>query len=66
MDFGTIRSRLNKQNFNHYQTIEDFVSDVKLVFANCATFNPVSLCIDLYQHISLFKAVNKQILLLYF
>ena len=42
MDLGTIRSQLSKTHFNHYQTIEEFVADVQLVFTNCATFNPVS------------------------
>jgi hypothetical protein len=40
MDLGKIRSKLNRTHVNHYQMVEDFVSDIQLVFANCATFNP--------------------------
>jgi len=47
MDLGTVRTRLNKAHFNHYQSVEEFVADVQLVFTNCATFNPVS-CTTLY------------------
>jgi len=47
MDLGTIRSRLNKQHFNHYQSVEEFVGDVQLVFTNCDTFNPVRYNINL-------------------
>jgi len=41
MDLGTVRSRLSKTHFNHYQIVEEFVADVNLIFTNCATFNPV-------------------------
>ena len=42
MDLGTVRSRLTRTHFNHYQSVEEFVADVELIFTNCATFNPVS------------------------
>jgi len=45
MDLATIRSRLSRVHFNHYQIIEEFVADVQLIFSNCATFNPVC-CAD--------------------
>jgi len=41
MDLSTVRSRLSKSHFNHYQTVEEFVSDLQLIFTNCDTFNPV-------------------------
>jgi len=41
MDLGTVRSRLSRAHFNHYQTVEEFVSDIQLIFTNCDTFNPV-------------------------
>ncbi|XP_046546043.1 E3 ubiquitin-protein ligase TRIM33-like isoform X1 [Haliotis rubra] len=39
MDFTTIKCKLSRQHFNHYNCIEDFLADVKLVFLNCATYN---------------------------
>ena len=42
IDFSKIKVKLQRQNFNHYDTIEDFIADVKLVFQNCATYNSVS------------------------
>jgi len=42
MDLGTVRSRLSKTHFNHYQSVEEFVADIQLIFTNCDTFNPVS------------------------
>ena len=41
MDFGTIKMKLRPGHFNHYNKIEDFLSDIRLVFRNCAKFNPV-------------------------
>ena len=40
-----MRSRLSKTHFSHYQSVEEFVADVQLIFTNCAMFNPVS-CIS--------------------
>jgi len=44
MDLGTVRSHLSRAHFNHYQSVEEFVADIHLVFTNCDTFNPVSCC----------------------
>ncbi|XP_062605177.1 nucleosome-remodeling factor subunit BPTF-like isoform X2 [Saccostrea cucullata] len=41
IDFSKIRSKLQRQNLNHYNTVEEFLSDCKLVFKNCATYNSV-------------------------
>lgn len=40
MDFKTIRIKLVKNHFDKYQTVENFIKDVLLVFSNCATYNP--------------------------
>jgi len=37
MDLSTIKKKLEK---NKYQTIEDFRSDVSLIFSNCNIYNP--------------------------
>ena len=42
MDFTTIKSKLRRQHFNHYDSVKDFVKDVRLVFSNCVAFNGVS------------------------
>ncbi|XP_049910129.1 tripartite motif-containing protein 66 [Epinephelus moara] len=39
MDLSVIRARLNKRNTRHYNSSEQFVSDVYLMFHNCAKFN---------------------------
>ena len=47
MDFATMKAQLEQ---GHYNTMEEFASDVNLVFANCRTFNPPTthptLCAD--------------------
>lgn len=37
MDFGSISGRLKK---GFYSTMEEFASDIELIFANCRQFNP--------------------------
>ncbi|KAK3562040.1 hypothetical protein QTP86_025225, partial [Hemibagrus guttatus] len=39
MDLSVIRSRLNKRSSAHYSSVAEFVSDVLLMFKNCAKFN---------------------------
>ncbi|KAK3102602.1 hypothetical protein FSP39_012545 [Pinctada imbricata] len=39
IDFSKIKSKLQRHHFNHYNSIEDFMSDCKLVFRNCFTYN---------------------------
>lgn len=47
MDFGTIKSKLCRGHGAHYNTVEEFISDVQLVFHNCFTYNaPTS---DVYE-----------------
>ncbi|XP_028298115.1 tripartite motif-containing protein 66 isoform X2 [Gouania willdenowi] len=39
MDLSVIRARLSKGNSRHYNSPDQFVSDVYLMFRNCAKFN---------------------------
>ncbi|XP_034737000.1 tripartite motif-containing protein 66 isoform X2 [Etheostoma cragini] len=39
MDLSVIRAKLNKRNTQHYNSPEQFVADVYLMFRNCAKFN---------------------------
>ncbi|XP_070762168.1 tripartite motif-containing protein 66 [Enoplosus armatus] len=39
MDLSVIRAKLNKRNTRHYNSPDQFVADVYLMFRNCAKFN---------------------------
>lgn len=39
MDFNTIKCKLRRGHFAHYNSIEECISDVQLVFQNCFTYN---------------------------
>nr|DBA17664.1 TPA: hypothetical protein GDO54_003079 [Pyxicephalus adspersus] len=39
MDLSIIRKKLQKRNIPHYSTPEELVSDIRLMFWNCAKFN---------------------------
>ncbi|KAF7662392.1 hypothetical protein LDENG_00237920 [Lucifuga dentata] len=39
MDLSVIRAKLSKKNTRHYNSPEEFVDDVYLMFRNCAKFN---------------------------
>ncbi|XP_068587051.1 tripartite motif-containing protein 66 [Cebidichthys violaceus] len=39
MDLSVIRAKLNKRSTQHYNSAEQFVADVYLMFRNCAKFN---------------------------
>ncbi|NXH14728.1 TRI66 protein, partial [Bucco capensis] len=41
MDLSSIRNKLQKKNRSHYSAPEEFVTDVRLMFWNCAKFNYV-------------------------
>lgn len=41
MDLSTVKKKLQKKHSQHYQTPEDFVADVRLIFKNCERFNEV-------------------------
>ncbi|NXR54638.1 TRI66 protein, partial [Hippolais icterina] len=45
MDLSTIRRKLQKKDKSHYSAPEDLVTDVRLMFWNCAKFNyMISVC----------------------
>lgn len=46
MDLSIIRRKLQKKDPAHYTTPEEVVSDVRLMFWNCAKFNYVCLCMS--------------------
>eukprot|EP00079_Xenopus_tropicalis_P033036 XP_017946807.1 PREDICTED: E3 ubiquitin-protein ligase TRIM33 isoform X5 [Xenopus tropicalis] len=46
MDLSTVKKKLQKKHSQHYQTPEDFVADVRLIFKNCERFNEVSFLDD--------------------
>ncbi|XP_060080852.1 E3 ubiquitin-protein ligase TRIM33-like isoform X2 [Ylistrum balloti] len=39
IDFGKIKCKLQRQNFNHYNVVDEFIADMLLVFRNCRTYN---------------------------
>lgn len=39
MDFGAIKCKLRRGHFAHYNSVEEFLSDIKLVFRNCFKYN---------------------------
>ncbi|XP_051885172.1 E3 ubiquitin-protein ligase TRIM33 isoform X2 [Pristis pectinata] len=39
MDLSTVRAKLQKKSPLHYYTPEEFISDIQLMFMNCAKFN---------------------------
>ena len=41
MDMGTVKKRLRRGHAHHYESVEDFLSDVQLIFSNCAKYNEV-------------------------
>ncbi|KAM3617217.1 uncharacterized protein V6R79_003459 [Siganus canaliculatus] len=41
MDLKKVKRRLQIRNSQFYQSVQDFVSDVRLVFRNCAKYNEV-------------------------
>ncbi len=43
MCFMKIKQKLSKTHFNHYDIVEEFLADVRLVFDNCARYNSVSM-----------------------
>ncbi|XP_076315464.1 transcription intermediary factor 1-alpha-like isoform X2 [Tachypleus tridentatus] len=40
MDLLTIKKKLSPSYFNRYEDVEEFISDVRLIFSNCFVFNP--------------------------
>lgn len=42
MELTTVKKKLQMKHSQHYQTPQDFVADVRLIFKNCAKYNEVS------------------------
>lgn len=42
MDLKKVKKRLQLRSSLHYQSTKDFVSDMRLIFKNCAKYNEVS------------------------
>jgi hypothetical protein len=42
MDLTSIKTKLQPVHFEHYNSVNDFIADCKLIFSNCALFNDVS------------------------
>uniref|UniRef100_A0A7M4FDS6 RING-type E3 ubiquitin transferase n=1 Tax=Crocodylus porosus TaxID=8502 RepID=A0A7M4FDS6_CROPO len=48
MDLSTVKKKLQKKHSQHYQTPEDFVADVRLIFKNCERFNEMMKVVQVY------------------
>ncbi|XP_044144443.1 E3 ubiquitin-protein ligase TRIM33 isoform X1 [Bufo gargarizans] len=48
MDLSTVKKKLQKKHSQHYQTPENFVSDVRLIFKNCERFNEMMKVVQVY------------------
>ncbi|XP_067383929.1 E3 ubiquitin-protein ligase TRIM33 isoform X1 [Channa argus] len=57
MDLKRIKKKLQLRSSQHYQSTQDFVSDMRLVFKNCAKYNEMSRIIQVYDEE---KQINSQ------
>uniref|UniRef100_A0A6Q2ZD54 RING-type E3 ubiquitin transferase n=1 Tax=Esox lucius TaxID=8010 RepID=A0A6Q2ZD54_ESOLU len=48
MDLTLVKQKLQLKHTQHYQSPKEFVSDVRLVFSNCAKYNEMSRIIQVY------------------
>ncbi|MGH0167568.1 UNVERIFIED_CONTAM: hypothetical protein FKN15_052699 [Acipenser sinensis] len=48
MELTTVKKKLQMKHSQHYQTPQDFVADVRLIFKNCAKYNEMSRIIQVY------------------
>uniref|UniRef100_A0A672MIV1 E3 ubiquitin-protein ligase TRIM33 n=1 Tax=Sinocyclocheilus grahami TaxID=75366 RepID=A0A672MIV1_SINGR len=48
MDLTLVKRKLQRKHPLHYKSPKEFVSDVRLVFSNCAKFNEMSRIIQVY------------------
>uniref|UniRef100_A0A8D0B1T6 E3 ubiquitin-protein ligase TRIM33 n=1 Tax=Sander lucioperca TaxID=283035 RepID=A0A8D0B1T6_SANLU len=58
MDLKKVKKRLQLRSSQHYQSIQEFVSDMRLVFTNCANYNEISRIIQVYDEE---KQINTQV-----
>lgn len=42
MDLKKVKKKLQLRNSQYYQSVQEFVSNMRLVFKNCAKYNEVS------------------------
>ena len=42
MDLKKVKKKLQLRSLHYYKSLQDFVSDMRLVFKNCAKYNEVS------------------------
>ena len=45
-----------RQHFNHYNSIKEFINDMRLVFSNCVAFNGVSYSTSRHVSDAVFRA----------
>ncbi|XP_035237028.1 E3 ubiquitin-protein ligase TRIM33 isoform X1 [Anguilla anguilla] len=48
MDLNLVKRKLGQCHAQHYQSPQEFVADVRLVFTNCAKYNEMSRIIQVY------------------
>ncbi|XP_055079178.1 E3 ubiquitin-protein ligase TRIM33 isoform X2 [Periophthalmus magnuspinnatus] len=58
MDLKKVKKRLQGRSSQFYQTTQDFVSDMRLIFKNCAQYNEMSRIIQVYDEK---KQINNQV-----
>ncbi|KAM9343991.1 LOW QUALITY PROTEIN: E3 ubiquitin-protein ligase TRIM33 [Pholidichthys leucotaenia] len=57
MDLKTVKKKLQLRNPQYYHSLQEFVSDVRLIFKNCAQYNEMSRIIQVYDEK---KQINTQ------
>uniref|UniRef100_A0A665X146 E3 ubiquitin-protein ligase TRIM33 n=1 Tax=Echeneis naucrates TaxID=173247 RepID=A0A665X146_ECHNA len=58
MDLKKVKKKLRLRSSQYYKSIQDFVSDMRLVFKNCAKYNEMSRIIQVYDEE---KQINTQV-----
>ncbi|XP_063319927.1 E3 ubiquitin-protein ligase TRIM33 isoform X1 [Pelmatolapia mariae] len=58
MDLKKVKKKLQLRNSQYYQSVQEFVSDMRLVFTNCAKYNEMSRIIQVYDEE---KQINTQV-----
>ncbi|CAF91993.1 unnamed protein product, partial [Tetraodon nigroviridis] len=58
MDLKKVKRRLQLQSSQYYKSTQEFVSDVRLIFKNCAKYNEMSRIIQVYDEE---KKINTQV-----
>ena len=43
MQLSTIKSKLQPAHFNHYQSVDEYIADMRLMFNNCYLYNGVGI-----------------------